>query len=89
MLHTDFVSNFCLFFEHAYRLDTRRQKKRARLRCCQRVGAGIRASPLFVPNRTRRRARATPVSGSGLSAIRFRGVYQRLLFSARAVFSDG
>ena len=26
MLHTDFVSNFCLFLEHAFRLDTRRQK---------------------------------------------------------------
>jgi hypothetical protein len=34
MLHTDFVSNFCLFFEHAFRLDTRRQKTVYNPCCC-------------------------------------------------------
>jgi len=110
MLHTDFVSNFCLFFEHAFRLDTRQQKKPCAPPLLPTGGGRDPCEPLrlFRIERGAERAtqrhqrpspkalplhvvgdRATPVSGSRLSAIRFRVVYQGLLFSARAVFSDG
>ena len=47
MLHTDFVSNFRLFFEHAFRLDTRRQKIRLQPATASGLRAGIRANPGF------------------------------------------
>jgi hypothetical protein len=59
MLHTDFVSNFCLFFERAFWLDTRRQKKTcASPAAANGWRAGVRA-PSSGPNGTRGRARAT------------------------------
>jgi hypothetical protein len=60
MLHTDFVSNFCLFFEHAFRLDTRRQKARVQpLLLPTGDGWGSVRAPSSAPNGTRGRARAT------------------------------
>jgi hypothetical protein len=48
VLHTDFVSNFCLVFEHAFWLDTRRQNKPcAPPAAANGWRAGIRASLFF------------------------------------------
>jgi hypothetical protein len=48
MLHTDFVGNFCLFFEHPFRLDTRRQKPVCNPCCCQQVTDGHPCEPLLL-----------------------------------------
>lgn len=57
MLHTDFVSNFCLFFEHAYRLDTRRQKNVRASAAANGWGQGsVRALRLFQIERGAERA---------------------------------
>jgi hypothetical protein len=61
MLHTDFVSNFCLFFEHAFWLDTRRQKKTVcKPRCCQRVAGGDPCVPLLLARMERGAEPAPP-----------------------------
>ena len=60
MLLTGFVSNFCLFFEHSFRLETRRQKTRVQSLLLPTGGRrGSVRAPSFDPNGTQGRARAT------------------------------